>query len=94
MESDSTNEWKMNECVCACVFAYKAVCVLWSVAATCTLPMAAVANVGPEAAAVALLRTHCLGYCQPTDAGETQSTRDIHLRSVQIAPRIYLQHSD
>lgn len=50
-------------CVCACVHAYKAVRVLWSVAATCTLTMTAVANKGTKAAAVALLGAHCLRYC-------------------------------
>lgn len=60
-----------------CVFAYKAVCVLRSVAATCTLSMTAVANVGSEAPAVALLSTHRLGYCQATDAGHVmQDTLD------------------
>lgn len=79
--------------MCACVFAYKAVCVLWSVAATCTLPMTAVADVGTEAPAVALLSTHRLRHCQETDAGRRQRTCDIHLRSVQRALRIYLHVS-
>lgn len=79
--------------VCACVFAYKAVCVLWSVAATCTLPMTAVADVGTEAPAVALLSTHRLRHCQETDAGRRQRTCDIQLRSVQRALRIYLHLS-
>lgn len=47
-----------------CVFTYKAVCVLWSIAATCTLTMAAVTNIGTKATAITLLRTHCLSYCR------------------------------
>lgn len=49
------------------MFTYKAVCVLWSIAATCTLTMAAVTNIGTKAAAVTLLCTHCLRYCGVTD---------------------------
>lgn len=79
--------------VCARIFAYKAVCVLWSVAATCTLPMTAVADVGTEAPAVALLSTHRLRHCQETDAGRRQRTCDIHLRSAQRASRIHLRLS-
>lgn len=80
--------------VCAGMFAYKAVCVLWSIAATCTLSMTAVADVGTEAPAVALLSTHRLRHCQETDAGRRQRTCDIHLRSLQRALRIYLHRKD
>lgn len=79
--------------VCDSMFAYKAVWVLWSVAATCTLPMTAVADVGAEAPAVALFSTHRLRHCQETDAGRRQRTRGIHLRSVQRALRVHLRLS-
>lgn len=79
--------------VCDSMFAYKAVWVLWSVAATCALPMTAVADVGAEAPAVALFSTHRLCHCQETDAGRRQRTRGIHLRSVQRALRVHLRLS-
>lgn len=53
----------VSVCVCACVHAHKAVRVLWSVAATCTLTMTAVANKGTKATAVTLLSAHSLRYC-------------------------------
>lgn len=78
VENDKAQGVRLRAC------AYEAVCVLWSVAATCTLPMTAVADVGTEAPAVALLSTHRLRHCQETDAGRRQRTCDIHLRSVHV----------
>lgn len=57
-------------CVCISVKTYKAVCVLRSIAATCTLTMATVTNVGTEATSVTLLSTHRLRYCGETDIEE------------------------
>lgn len=59
--------------MCACERAYKAVGFLWSVAATCTLPMTAVTDERAEAAAVALLSTHCLGYCERKMEAEAEN---------------------
>lgn len=56
--------------VCVGVFTYKAVCVFGSKAATCTLTMAAVTNIGTKATAVTLLSTNCLSYCGLTDIEE------------------------
>lgn len=58
--------------MCVCVLTYKAVCVLGSIAATCTLTMAAVTNIGAEATAVTLLSTNGLSYCGLTNMEKTK----------------------